>query len=191
MPRRVRTTVIHSACLAAARISGSRLASLSAEERATSVASREAQPGSGGGSARQPRVAAWPASWLGRRLAVPCCTGPSRAGRPDACPGEVAAGCRAARDRAPDARMRQARVRGRHSADGFAHRQPELRCRAYREGPADSVTALIFSRVTRMPSRLVRPRANPAIIQYRRMSGVSASSNDSVTSVPPALGSSW
>jgi hypothetical protein len=94
--------------------------------------------------------------------------------------------------------------------DGFAHQasslrlaiqpQPpsplsggnrELRCRAYREGPADSVTALILSRVTRMPSRLVRPRANPATIQYRRMSGVSASSNDSVTSVPAALGSSW
>src|ERR1700689_589030 len=62
---------------------------------------------------------------------------------------------------------------------------------AYREGSADSVTALILSRVTRMPSRLVRPRANPAIIQYRRMTGVSASSNDSVTSVPAVLGSSW
>src|ERR1700689_5419122 len=67
----------------------------------------------------------------------------------------------------------------------------ELRRRAYPEGPADSVAALILSRVTRMPSRLVRPRANPAIIQYRRMTGVSASSNDSVTSVPAALGSSW
>jgi uncharacterized protein len=41
----------------------------------------------------------------------------------------------------------------------------ELRRRAYQEGPADSVIALIFSRVTRMPSRLVRPRANPAIIE--------------------------
>jgi hypothetical protein len=87
----------------------------------------------------------------------------------------------------------QARVRGRHCADGTgcvpASREPGRL--AYREGPADSVTALIFSRVTRMPFRLVRPRANPAIIQYRRMSGVSASSNDSVTSVPAALGSSW
>jgi hypothetical protein len=82
------------------------------------------------------------------------------------------------------------RVRGRHSAAGL-HTGNRAQLWVYREGPADSVTALIRSRVTRMPSRLVRPRANPAAIQYRRMSGVSASSNDSVTSVPPATGSSW
>jgi hypothetical protein len=84
-----------------------------------------------------------------------------------------------------------ARVRGRRSAGELHIGDRELRGRAYREGPADSVTALILSRVTRMPSTLVRPRANPATIQYRRMTGVSASSNDSVTSVPAALGSSW
>jgi EmrB/QacA subfamily drug resistance transporter len=56
--------------------------------------------------------------------------------------------------------------------------------------PADSATALIPSRVARMPSRLVRLRADPAISQYRRVISRSGSSNDSVTSVPSASGRS-
>jgi hypothetical protein len=35
---------------------------------------------------------------------------------------------------------------------------------------------------------LVRPRADPTISQYRRVSGLSGNANDSV---PPLLGSSW
>ena len=57
---------------------------------------------------------------------------------------------------------------------------------------ADQGCAVSFaftrSRVVRIPSRLVRPRAHPRRRRSRRRAGVSASSNDSVTSVPVAGG---
>ena len=41
-----------------------------------------------------------------------------------------------------------------------------------------------------MPVRLVRSRARPATLQYRRAGSVPGSSKDSVTSVPSSRGSS-
>ena len=55
--------------------------------------------------------------------------------------------------------------------------------------PVGSTTALMLSRVARMPLALVRPRADPKSFQYRRIEALSARVNDSVTSVPSPLGS--
>jgi hypothetical protein len=58
-----------------------------------------------------------------------------------------------------------------------------------RSRPQLSATALIRSRVSRIPLTLNRRRARPANFQYRRVPSLSGSWKDSVTSVPSPLGS--
>ena len=53
-----------------------------------------------------------------------------------------------------------------------------------------STSALIRSKVVRIPLRLVLPRAQPSNAQYSRSGSVGSSSNDSVTSVPSSVGDS-